>query len=59
VNPFIVANLNDNENTPFPAPLIVDDENDDEMLEMPGLRPRCDGDSSDDEDAAGRNGKWY
>jgi hypothetical protein len=54
VNPFIVVNLNVNENTP--APLIVDDENDDETFEMPGLRPRRDDDSSDDEDDVGS--KW-
>jgi hypothetical protein len=51
VTPFIVVNLNDNENTP--APLIVDDTNEDETFGMPGLRPRCDDDSSDDENDDG------
>jgi hypothetical protein len=51
VTPIIVVNLNDNENTP--APLIVDDTNNDERFEMPVLRPRCDDASSDDEDDDG------
>jgi hypothetical protein len=48
---FIVVHLNDNENTP--APLIVDETNEDETFEMPGLRPRCNDDSSGDEDDDG------
>jgi hypothetical protein len=51
VTPFIVLNFNGNEYTP--SPLIVDDVNDDETFEMPGLRPRRNDDSSDDEDDDG------
>jgi hypothetical protein len=54
VTPFIVFNLNVNENTPPRS--IVDDTNEDETFEIPGIRPRCDDDSSDDGYASKRMG---